>query len=1569
MNGRVDAQVLDSALIDSSAMRVQAQQQVQTMQLLTLPPLPLISYTVPSTLTGGAAVSYPVSNTGGATYADGDVTYFVGSGVQGTAEGTGSGASFYWPSGIVADVSGNVYVTDNGTRIRKITPGGTTSTLAGSTVSGYQDGTGSAARMWKPNRLAIDASGNIYFTDRGNNRIRKITPAGMVTTLAGSGTAGFVNGTGTAAQFHDPAGIAVDGAGNVYVCDEWNQALRKVTPAGVVTTLATGFTYPKGAAVDGSGNVYVANYSSGQVTKVTASGSKSTFASGLGHLMNIWRLSDGSFLTVSAEHRVHKISSTGTVTVFAGTGSAGSANGSPLSATFNAPEGICADASGNIYVADSQNHRIRRMGTGQGYSISPALPAGLVLNGTTGTISGTPTVTAPTTTYTITAHNAAGNATTTVTFAVTSPSVLSSDRNYIHTTTYLQAFAAPPAAPAVTEAMQDVTYYDGLGRPEQAINMKATPVTNRDVVTPIAYDAYGREDKKYLPYATFTGAGGTYKTNAINAQEVYYNSPPGGVVQIPTSGGVTPAYTKTVYEASPLDRVLEQGFPGQVWQPATSRTTTSGRTVVTEHTTNNTTAITDLVNTRLARLYSVGYTGGVPTLVLNGSYAASELYVTITKDENWAGGSGTFDSRLHTTEEYRDKQDRVVLVRRFNSRDGVAEILSTYYVYDDLGNLAFVLTPASNADTALPSQAVLDAHCYRYRYDGRNRMSHRKLPGKGMEYFNYNPMDQLVLHMDARDSLESYEGFPRSAPGTRYHHFYKYDGLGRMVMKGMEKNRTETQASIEQIIAQQTAPQWEERSTATGNLHGYTNRAVPTGSQYFDVLEVDYYDSYSGIPGLPSNLDKTSDPAHSQMTQGLLVARKTKVLGTTSTYLWTVYYYDDRGDNVRTLTQHYKGGAYNVNNYDDITNEYSFTHKLAKSVRNHYAGSPTVALTVTTEYTYNQRDRLVDTWKTVESGGVQGTRTLIARNGYNEVGQLKDKKVHSTNGGSTFAQAISYSYNERGWLRKASAPLFTQELVYNTGTNRAYNGNIAQQAYNRKGSGTVTVKDTFSYRYDDLDRLRESTLPGGRAREGMLYDKLGNFTVLNRRNASGTEVDQLSYSYNTKGQLSSVSDARTGSGTGTPYMPGGTTGYTYDANGNLLTRSNNTAGNNITSTVYNYLDLPQSITVGGVTTNYVYDGSGRKLRSVNAVNGQARDYIDGIEYADGTLEFVQMEEGRMVNGGSNSYAYEYLLKDHLGNARSGFRGDAPTIPTFGSDYYAFGMQVQQNLIAGNPENSYLYNGKELQDRAGLYDYGARFYDPVIGRWGSVDPLAEKMPNWSPYTYAFDNPIRFIDPDGMWPGPGDDLVRGFKQGFTGFFINIKNAALNPVQTAKSQFTLDAITDNALNSATLGIYGTARDGIKVSKAMSKGDFSELGNTLGEKAAEGLVTLATEGTGRVLGALKGVNALKAVEDIAESATTGWKVGEPITNLTAKGNLPKWSTVRQRFWKNEAYSSKSGEYSDSNLSRMQKGLAPQYRNAVTGEMESMELHHTTPQRDGGLFEFIKVTPDQHRIIDPFRR
>jgi streptogramin lyase len=223
----------------------------------------------------------------------GVVSTFAGTGVAGSADGTDT-ATFNSPLGVATDKAGNVYVADyENDIIRKISPAGVVSTLAGKGgVPGVADGLDTAARFNLPEAVAVDASGNVYVVDNGNNAIRKITPAGQVTTLAGNGSPGSANGTGNNASFNSPFGIALDAAGNVYVADAGNNMIRKITPSGTVTTLAgrtsagagngTGnaamFNTPSGLAVDAAGNVYVADENNNQIRKITPAGVVTTLA-------------------------------------------------------------------------------------------------------------------------------------------------------------------------------------------------------------------------------------------------------------------------------------------------------------------------------------------------------------------------------------------------------------------------------------------------------------------------------------------------------------------------------------------------------------------------------------------------------------------------------------------------------------------------------------------------------------------------------------------------------------------------------------------------------------------------------------------------------------------------------------------------------------------------------------------------------------------------------------------------------------------------------------------------------------------------------------------------------------------------------------------------------------------------------------------------------------------------------------------------------------------------------------------------------------------------------------------
>lgn len=332
------------------------------------------------------------------------VSTVAGDGVQGFAEGQGLAAEFSHPADVALDAAGNMYVADFGNkRIRKITAAGVVSTYAGNNLSGYVDGPVATAQFYMPEGIAVDDSGIVYVVD-GTNVIRRITPSGFVSTWVGnhsggnSGTWGFVDGPASVAQFERPVALAVDASGNVYVADNYNAAIRKITRAGVVSTLAgsgvpgyadgTGraaqFNTPSGVAVDDFGNVYVADAGNNRIRKITPAGTVTTLA---GAATGFWGgyldgpgniaqfngptgiVADGAgnlYVSENGNSRIRKVTPSGDVSTFAGSGpvfftGAGFLDGPALIAKFSSPAGLARDASGTIYVADVWNNRIRKI--------------------------------------------------------------------------------------------------------------------------------------------------------------------------------------------------------------------------------------------------------------------------------------------------------------------------------------------------------------------------------------------------------------------------------------------------------------------------------------------------------------------------------------------------------------------------------------------------------------------------------------------------------------------------------------------------------------------------------------------------------------------------------------------------------------------------------------------------------------------------------------------------------------------------------------------------------------------------------------------------------------------------------------------------------------------------------------------------------------------------------------------------------------------------------------------------------------------------------------------------------
>ncbi|QKJ31068.1 RHS repeat-associated core domain-containing protein [Mucilaginibacter mali] len=908
-----------------------------------------------------------------------------------------------------------------------------------------------------------------------------------------------------------------------------------------------------------------------------------------------------------------------------------------------------------------------------------------------------------------------------------------------------------------------IQYIDALGRPVQTVQMFGSP-TGKDVVQGQMYDEFGREMIKYQPYTLTPTAAGQYQPLAVFGTGTYSGSQQYNFYQQSGQGYVnTPvAFAASITELSSVGRLTEQGAPGTAWQLG------GGHTVRMDYANNNTKPLSDTANTRrVARYTAVANSNGSRTLSRDSSftavYAANQLSVTITKDENWVNG------RAGTVEEYKDKDGRVVLKRTYNYKSGALETLSTYYVYDDKGMLAYVLPPGANPDaTGSISSTTLTNFCYQYRYDDRGRMTEKRIPGKGWDFTVYNIIDQAVATQDSMQRV------------ANKWIFTKYDALGRAVLTGIwdNSNTAISRTSLQTTLSGLTTNLWEGPQNSGS---GYTTVAWPTS--YTTLLSANYYDTYSNIPGLPSGYTAPGNAVLS-MAKGQVTATKTAVLNNPTDMLWSVHYYDDEGKAIKVYQQHYLAGVQSNYNYDEVSTTYDFNDEVTATTRNHYIKNSgntdkVLGVSVGNTFAYDHTGRKLRTYEQINSG----TNTILSQNVYNELSQLYQKNLGGINdpgsgstpstltlgsgdavtsgsvtktasgsitlspgfyvsSGATFRayisgylQTITYNYNERGWLRTtgSSGNLFNMELQYETPTSgKQYNGNIAQMDYNTTKE-TNPGNRTFAYSYDKLNRLTNAAFTGGLTADGLgetiAYDQMGNITSLTR---AAQSYGALGYSYSGN-QLTGV--------TGTGFT---TRSYAYDGNGNA------TSDGGSKNIAYNLLNLPQTVTQSSTTlATYTYDAGGQKLR--NTGSDGTWDYVNGIVYKNNAISFIQTEEGRAERKTDGSYNYEYNLKDHLGNTRislDSYGGVARVLQE--DEYYSFGLRKTYGGYDFSNNNRYLYNGKEIQtDLANQYDYGARFYDPVIGRWTSVDPLAELGRRWSTYTYGFNNPISVIDPDGMW----------------------------------------------------------------------------------------------------------------------------------------------------------------------------------------------------------------------------
>lgn len=897
-----------------------------------------------------------------------------------------------------------------------------------------------------------------------------------------------------------------------------------------------------------------------------------------------------------------------------------------------------------------------------------------------------------------------------------------------------------------------------------AIQIRAMLEAGGDIITHFEYDEFGRQSKSYLPYSTEISSGGEIYPNAKEEQLEFYSTEKYENTANP--------YKEILFENSPLSRVLEISNPGNDW--SLNLNSDNDHTIKRSYTNNK--------SSDNIRDFKVSYPNGdinSPQLVQDGFYLENNLSKIIVKDENWQPSFG----KNHTTEQYTDKKNHLILKRTFNNNTPH----DTYYIYNSYGNVSFVITPEGVDAFDNSESEALENYSYQYKYDNKARLVERKMPGIGWEYIVYNDQNIPVLIQD--QNLRNQNKWI----------FIKYDAFGKLAYKGIasiNQSRVWCQDQIDSNVKNFESKLSNPITIDNTELY-YTNDLFPNN----DITEmhvINYYDDYNfnwnpnstfGIH--PSEID-SYDQVLTTNTSNLITGSKIRILDTNQ-WIHEFVSYDK-----------YRRPIYVTHYYEDIKEEVFLNRSfqgLILNTRKIHNKTGFEIVEIKNSYSYDISNRLVEITHQINDQEEE----VITKNNYDELGVLTRKDIGGASNSSSLQQ-VDYKYNIRGWLTDindvydpevGSYDLFNlkinyNELDYDRLQPKQYNGNVSQVVWRTINEDRNTK--SYSFDYDDLNRMTRAlfsikdALSNSWLFERQLeesvngYDKNGNILSLNRTGPSiegegRTEFwDQLTYVYEGN-QLKSVTESQLQETR--DYVPvpdegfkdGNTIGddYSYDANGNMLVDKNKRITSNIE---YNYLNLPTRVNVDGNDGGeilYTYTATGKKIekrwRASGDQNYNKLSYINGFIYEETpsgieSVKQIAHPEGYVVTAENNSFKYVYTYKDHLGNVRMSYsdtNGNGSVDVTEilqENNYYPFGLQhkgYNNNIIL---DNLYKFNGVEQSQvfNIGLYEMPYRNYNPSIGRFMNFDPLANSpiQIDKSPYAFAWNNPIIFADPSGLCP---------------------------------------------------------------------------------------------------------------------------------------------------------------------------------------------------------------------------
>ena len=580
--------------------------------------------------------------------------------------------------------------------------------------------------------------------------------------------------------------------------------------------------------------------------------------------------------------------------------------------------------------------------------------------------------------------------------------------------------------------------------------------------------------------------------------------------------------------------------------------------------------------------------------------------------------------------------------------------------------------------------------------------------------------------------------------------FTFYDNQGRLSLTGLCSFNDPPSLDNSIVRAYRTTAEKD------GVLHsGYEVEHFPYTLS--SLLQVNYYDDYNFTTDtqLAFGLEKIGKVQYDSLyinheaslisAQGRLTGTKIKVLDKEQ-YLTSALYYDYKGRIIQGRCQNHLGG------YDTDFYSYTYTGKLFARLHTYQIGNGKRHME---EYTYEYLadGELRDVYHRVDNA-YRANHLLYYT--YDNARRVFLKDV-----GGLGAYTI-YTYDVRDQVTKTMCRFFlSEEISYNASQGvPCYNGNISSIAWRSEEDDTDGISKGYRFAYDSMNRMTDARYGEGENLTGNLnrydeqvtsFDKNGNILGLRRCGAIGPEnfgvIDSLYLSYQGNHLLNVTDYAKNDVyGSSTNFRDGirSSAEYAYDLNGNLIQDLNK----GIARIRYNCLNLPSAIEfTDGRTISYLYSADGTKLEVIHAMGDSitTTDYCGKAIYENGKLDKILLDgEGFVSFADDVSYSYHFFLKDYLGNVRVVYNEDREAEEV--NHYYPFGGILASSTGSVQP---YKYNGKELDRKGGLdwYDYGARMYDPVLGRWHVVDPSSEKYYGVSPYNYCANNPVKYIDPDG------------------------------------------------------------------------------------------------------------------------------------------------------------------------------------------------------------------------------